>query len=184
MMKSFVLDAAAMLALWKRAHGYEPLRTDCVVTRTDGPDLDAVLGMEMRAWYAQRLLTDDPRLLPLTDIGPMLTLTATPSGDAVSSPLPDGCLRVAEVMVPRCARPALIVESLSDPLALAQSNPYACGGEHCPVAVVSRGSITVYGPRPAAVAGLKVLAVTEPADADTFPMTRALVSAMINHSNY
>lgn len=48
-------NRSAMLDLWRLLRAAEPLRLDCTVERTDGPDLDQIYCEEMRAWYLDLL---------------------------------------------------------------------------------------------------------------------------------
>ena len=51
------LTQADMLAQWKMRRYLEPLRTDCLISRSDGIDIDAYCVMEMRRWYLDLLAT-------------------------------------------------------------------------------------------------------------------------------
>lgn len=90
------LTQAQMLERWKRKRMVEPLRLDCTVVRTDGPDIDAILIDEMRSWY-----------LNLLDCGPISALapvdvTMTCKTDPLSNGRtvitdPEGCRRILSV---------------------------------------------------------------------------------------
>ncbi len=49
------LTREEMLAKWRTLRAVEPPRGDCTVDRSDGPDLEAIMEAEMRAWYLDRL---------------------------------------------------------------------------------------------------------------------------------
>ena len=141
-MQTITLDAASMLALWKRAHGYEPARTDCSIKRVDGPDLDSLLSLEMRQWYVKRLMEMPCHSLPLTDIASSVSTVASSMG-AASVTLPERCLRVASVKMANWDRPAIIVTDHDCADALAQANPFARAGCARPVALAEPGHLTL-----------------------------------------
>ena len=97
----------------------EPLRLDCTVSRTDGPDVDAILTEEMRSWY-----------LDLLDNAPISTLapvdrTATCKIDALSDgrlviTAPDGCRRILSVWFTGWDCPV----NVADEAAMNNFNPY------------------------------------------------------------
>lgn len=177
MMREVTLEKSAMLELWKRARGFEPLRADCAVTRTDGPDLDALLEMEMRAWYIRQLLTAPIEELPLSDIAPVLTLTTLREG-VVTAPLPEGCVRVARVMMDGWERSALIAESANHPLAMEQTNRFARAWRCRPVAIVEDGWITLHGVVSHPPRGLSVSAVMLPAPELPYVLTEAMIGRL------
>ncbi len=68
-----------MLALWRRALGFDTLRTDCSIEVFDGIDLDTVILERMRRWYLGLLDTADPSLLPISEIATSLVPEAAGS---------------------------------------------------------------------------------------------------------
>ena len=125
---------ARLLEEWKLRSRLEPLRTDCVITRTDGIDMDTYLLRELRAWYMRELATAPVDTLPLTDIAHGLTMTRAPDGAGMVK-LPAGCLRVVSVEMEGWHRPAVIVADHECAEAVAQTSPYSRGGVCRPVAV-------------------------------------------------
>ena len=169
-----------MLALWKRRHFLEPLRTDCSVTRTDSIDLDALCAENMRQWYLQLLAEGDPALLAPADISSAATLRRTDHG-TVALTLPDNAVRVLAVRLEGWEREAVPVAHDS-PDALRMANSFACGGVACPVAVVHPDrTLELYSPpNTATIPKVDMLL----AAADTGPETYAFderALALIGH---
>lgn len=48
------LTEKEMIDLWLLSKGYEPLRTDATIIRTDGVDIRAIARLECRRWYHRR----------------------------------------------------------------------------------------------------------------------------------
>lgn len=138
-------SAHEMLALWRLMRGYEPLRTDCLVTRTDGVDIDALLRHEIDMWYSRMLDTAPPAKLSVTDYTSLLVPTRAPDG-AASVARPTGCRRVVEVVMEGWEREGLLVTDPTSGIARAQSSPYARGGCVDPVVLVGRNTIRLYTP--------------------------------------
>ncbi|MCM1348033.1 MAG: hypothetical protein NC338_01360 [Firmicutes bacterium] len=175
-MELIELTPDAMLARWKRAHGFEPLRSDCTVTRTDGPDLDAMLTLQMNNWYTDTLLHAPLHMLPLTDIASEISMTVSPTGTAMAT-LPENCLRVASVMSQGWEQPALVVDNLQSAEALAQANPYAAGSTSRPVALVGAGWIKI-SPPPEPTDRLWIMAVAMPDTSRRYILTQAMLSSI------
>lgn len=173
-MLTLTLDKNAMLTLWKRSHGYEPARTDCTVTRTDGPDLDVMLSAEMRQWYITTLLEAPLNRLPVTEIADTVTTVASPPG-AASVTLPKRCVRVAEVKMHGWERSAVIVTDKQHPDAIAQTNPFGRAGIARPVAVLGYGTLTLW---PAGPALTTLKAVMLPDNDESFTVTPAMLALM------
>ncbi len=128
------LTRAEMLAQWKRRMYLEPLRSDCLVERSDGIDLDSYCEWEMRNWYLNLLATADMRYLSPVD----LTLTSTVKrmdGNRGSITLPAGTVRPVRVRLSGWQRDATIVTDVSSMAARRQFNPFSCGGVEEPVAL-------------------------------------------------
>ncbi len=90
------LTQCQMLELWRRKRMVEPLRLDCVVQRTDGPDVDAMLTEEMRRWYLE-LLDGGPRsALAPVDVTSTCKVDALSDGRMVITG-PEGCRRILSV---------------------------------------------------------------------------------------
>lgn len=131
-----LLTEQEMTRLWLLRKGYEPLRSDCRIDRSDGVDLDALSRSECRLWMEQLLKEGDPSLLVLHDLAkesePVLSITSVPS---VVTPLPDDCVRPVAVKLRSWLAPAEIVAADS-PKARRQYAACACGGIVNPVAIL------------------------------------------------
>jgi hypothetical protein len=91
------LSKSEMLEMWRRHCGVEPLRLDATVTRTDGPDVDALLTQQMRTWYVELLATAPESLLRVTDVKAKTSVSfAAGDGMAVIS-VPQSVVRVLRV---------------------------------------------------------------------------------------
>lgn len=90
------LTQARMLEIWKQKRMVEPLRLDCTVTRTDGPDVDAILTEEMRSWYLN--LLDSGPISALAPVDVTATCKIDPMSDArMVIKGPEGCRRILSV---------------------------------------------------------------------------------------
>lgn len=176
MVTVIVYTEARLLEEWKLRSRLEPLRTDCVITRTDGIDMDTYLLRELRAWYMRELATAPVDTLPLTDIAPGLTMTRAPDGAGMVK-LPAGCLRVVSVEMEGWHRPAVIVADPECAEAVAQTSPYSRGGVCRPVAVIYPDRMMLYTPPADAKAPSSVLAVTEPPEG-TYLLTERMLADM------
>lgn len=168
-----------MLAQWKLRRGFAPLRSDCVITRHDGIDLDALHRLEMRDWYLDLLDTAPVNLLALTNIAGDIAVVAHGDNTAAVT-LPENCRRVVEFQLGGWKRPAVITQPGSA-LALLQSNRYSRGGSENPVVVRHGNRLLIYSlPKDGAVAITRAMAVMEPADG-TYEMDEAALSLIRNY---
>lgn len=137
------LSTAEMLSVWRLRQQLEPLRSDCVVSRIDGSDSDALMIQHIDDWYETLLDTAPAEMLVLTDISTQVAMNNL--GEAMATViLPERCRRVVEVMADDWEQPAVIVPADS-PLALLQGNVYSRAGKSRPVAVVDRRVLRLYG---------------------------------------
>ncbi len=134
-----------LVELWRLMEGYEPLRTDCEVIRTDGIDLDSMIKERIDVWYRRILATAPVDKLPLTDFAPQLAVSRTPDGVATAS-LPPTCIRVVEVMMDGWVTPGRLVHDSASADWYAQMSEYSRGGCVEPVVLVGRDSVTLYSP--------------------------------------
>ncbi len=135
-----ILTEQEMTRLWLLRKGYEPLRSDCRISRSDGTDLESIARTECRLWMEQLLTEGDPGLLVLHDLAKetsvKFTMTLVPS---MITQLPDDCVRPVAVKLRSWLSPARIVKPDS-PLARRQYAPYCAGGVAAPVAVIHPGN--------------------------------------------
>ena len=131
-----ILTETEMTRLWLLRKGYEPLRSDCRIERSDGADLLALARGECRLWYERLLLTAPAGMLVLHDISKSndLRISMTITG-SVMVQLPEECVRPITVKLSSWLSPAEIVPA-GHPRALRQYTRYAAGGIVCPVAVL------------------------------------------------
>lgn len=137
------LSTAEMLSVWRLRQQLEPLRSDCVVSRVDGTDTDALLLQHIDDWYETLLDTAPAEMLVLTDVSSQVAMNNLGEGMATVI-LPERCRRVVEIMASDWQQPAVIVAPDS-PLALLQGNVYSRAGKSRPVAVVDRRVLRLYG---------------------------------------
>ena len=126
-----------MLALWMRRHFLEPLRSDCVVSRSDGVDTEAIAIDEMRRWYVRMLHEAPAEMLAPRNVALTVAMRRSPQGTGIIM-LPDNVVRVVAVKLSIWEREATIVTG-DDALCRVQCNRYSRGGVARPVAVVWPG---------------------------------------------
>lgn len=135
-----VLNETEMMRLWLLRKGYEPLRSDCRISRSDGADLQSAARMECRLWY-ENLLIDGPLdALETDDIKSheeVIVSTTLLHSSLIT--LPMDCVRVVAVKLRSWFAPAQIVTPDS-PLGRLQYASYAASGPVNPVAVLLPGN--------------------------------------------
>lgn len=89
------LSEPQMLDLWKTVLRLQPVRRDCAIERDDGVDLDALLLIGIKQWYAHLLATAPVEWLPIEDVKAQVTLTADDEG-IVTASVPPSCVRPIE----------------------------------------------------------------------------------------
>lgn len=129
-----VLSENEMIDLWLLRKGFEPLREDCRILRSDGADLRELARTECRLWYENLLLNGPREALEATDCSPGLSLSATPSGSILVK-LPANSVRVLDVKLKSWDAPARILP-WDSPEARRQRNRYFAAGPSRPVAVL------------------------------------------------
>lgn len=80
------LSESQMLQKWELLRGFEPLRLDCTVTRTDGVDLTQIHKAEMRRWYLD-LLDNGPaeKIIPV-EVSAQAFVTSSDGLTVVTAP--------------------------------------------------------------------------------------------------
>lgn len=158
------LSSDEMLAQWKLRRGFAPLRADCVISRTDGIDLDNLLRLEMRDWYLNLLATAPFEMLATTNIASDIAVVPTGEGGAVVM-LPESCRRIVEFQLDGWQRPAIIVDDPLCHLARIQANPFSRGLTVNPVVVKQQNRLFVYSiPAGSTPKITRAIAVMEPTD--------------------
>lgn len=155
------LSTEEMLGVWKLKRYFEPLRSDCEITRTDGVDLERLQMMEMREWYLNLLDNGNLSLVEVSDIARDVALKHQDDGSATIM-LPAECRKVVEVKLEGWNRAAIIVNPAS-PIAALQLSPYSRGRAEEPVAVAHQGYLHIYTPASTASRIASLKCVLEPA---------------------
>lgn len=169
-------SAADMLALWKLSRYYEPMRCDCEVTRTDAINLDSLLSLEMRSWYASMLTRLEGADLPLTDVTDLLSVTPVEGGLAAA--IPEKVMRVVTVEVEGWTSPARIVTDLTQPLNVALTNPFSCPQGASPAAEIHPGVLTLRSPQGRSLKLRRVLAAVMPGPDGPYPLSPAMLAEL------
>lgn len=129
---------AEMLRLRRRIAGFEPLRTDCSVTVTDGIDVDTLLLHGLRLWYLD-LLDHGPREWIAADDVAAESPAVLADGCTVISP-PARCRRILEVRLAGWRRAVVpLPQAEADRVMNLQLNPFTAATAACPVAAVCPG---------------------------------------------
>lgn len=90
-----VLTRSEMLDLWRTLRAAEPLRLDCTVSRLDGPDYEAALTAEMRAWYLDLLDRGPESALAPVDTAPRAQMSTLDGLTLIEAPA--DCRRILRV---------------------------------------------------------------------------------------
>lgn len=165
-----------MLAQWKLRRGFEPLRADCVITRSDGVDLDALLRLEIRDWYLSLLNTAPIEMLATTNIASEIALAKKDDSTATVI-LPQNCRRIVEFQLSGWDRPARIIDDVDSYDALLQHNPFSRGGCAQPVVVKHHNMLYIYSLPQGNVSITRAMAVMEPTDG-TYEMDEAALATI------
>lgn len=130
-----ILTEEEMINVWLLRKGFEPLRSDCRITRSDGADLREIARLQLRQWYLNLLLTADPDILipHQFSLSRLVSCRETPYG-SLSVTLPADVLRIIDIRHSALPAPTRIVEADSE-LARKQFNPFSAAGPTAPVAV-------------------------------------------------
>lgn len=124
-----------MIDKWLLREGFEPLRSDCIVSRSHGVNLREIARRECALWYEKLLREADAELLPVENLADdsSIMLSATLSGSIMFT-LPEKVVRPVGVKLSSWLRAADIVPPDSATARL-QRNPYLRGGMENPVAI-------------------------------------------------
>lgn len=142
-----LLTENEMTRLWLLRKGYEPLRSDCRIRRSDGADLETVARQECRLWLERLLAQADPSLLVLHDIAKeralSMSMTLVPS---LMIQLPQEVVRPLGVKLCSWLSPATICQA-GTPAARRLYLPYQGGGKVAPAAVIHPDNrLELFGP--------------------------------------
>lgn len=173
------LSSAEMLAQWKLCRGFEPLREDCEITRTDGIDLDALLRLEMRNWYLNLLKTAPIDMLAITNIANDIAIVKNDDNTGTIL-LPESCRRLVEFQLKGWKRPAKIIEDTNCHDALLQDNPYSRGGCEQPVVIKRGNRLHIYSLPDDNPQILRAMAVMEPTDG-SYEMDESALATILDN---
>ncbi len=160
----FNLDEEEMLELWKTRLRLLPARRDCTIERDDGIDIDQVLLLDIKEWYAWLLWHGDASLLPVEDLSGDVSPQIDDEG-VVTVPLPSQCVRPVEWRLDgwRCGVTQFHLAGSYE--ALCQRNIYLRGDTYSPVAVLHDDRMMLYSLSPGDVPSLAVArCVVRPVD--------------------
>lgn len=138
-----VMTEAELLAIWRRLLHFDPVRRECSVERADGIDVDDLLRLHLRAWYAQLLRTAPLDWLPVEDLRAEVTLSADTEG-VVTALLPERCVRPVEWQLAGWAHGVTAFAAPDSAVAQRQLNVWTRGGTQQPVAVAHDDRLMLY----------------------------------------
>lgn len=172
------LSSTEMLAQWKLCWGFEPLREDCEITRSDGIDLDTLLRLEMRNWYLNLLKTAPIDMLAVKNIANDIAIVVNDDNSGIVQ-LPETCRRLVEFQLKGWKQPAKIIDDANCRDALLQSNIFSRGGCEQPVVIKRNNRLHIYSLPDDNPSILRAMAVMEPTNG-TYEMDESALSTMLN----
>jgi len=89
------LSESEMLDLWKTMMQLQPAHYGCTIERTDGIDIDELLLIHIRKWYASLLLSAPDGIVPVEDVKDQLSVMVADNG-VVTAMVPPECVRPVE----------------------------------------------------------------------------------------
>lgn len=89
------LSESEMLDLWKTMMQLQPAHYGCTIERTDGIDIDELLLIHIRKWYASLLLSAPDGIVPVVDVKDRLSVMVADNG-VVTAMVPPECVRPVE----------------------------------------------------------------------------------------
>lgn len=128
------LNEQEMLDLWKTIMHLQQVRRDCVIERSDGIDIDQLLLIHIRQWYAHLLLTAPLEQVPVADVRDEVFL-ATDEQGIVTATLPERAVRPVEWRLQEWHRSVTQFLTPSSPQARLQASPYTRGGTWQPAII-------------------------------------------------
>lgn len=137
------LSEEEMVSLWRRVMHLDPVRRECTVERDDGIDVDGLLRLHLRQWYAQLLRTAPLAWLPVEDLRTQVTLTASTDG-VVTATLPVRCVRPVEWQLAGWQNSVTEFATPDSPMARRQHSPWTRSGTERPAAVLHGHRLLLY----------------------------------------
>ncbi len=177
MLRTFSISE--FVAYYRQQSGLAVTGSDCSIEVTDGIAVDGLIADALRRWYAEQLDTADPRLLPVSDVGPTLrpTAYAVPEG-ACRLVFPASTCRIIFVQPESTGAPAVPQPADAlDEVLRKQDNPYTAATAAAPEAVAVAGSRTEIYLWPTVTSIASAMAVIDPGS-DTFVLDEILLSRL------
>lgn len=138
-----VMTEAELLAIWRRLLHLDPVRRECTVERDDGIDVDDLMRIHLRRWYAQLLRTAPLEWLPVEDLSAEVAVSVDAEG-VVTAVLPERCVRPVEWQLAGWAHGVTAFEPPESAVARRQLNAWTRGGTQQPVAVAHDDRLMLY----------------------------------------
>ncbi len=142
-----ILTEDEMLNLWKLKKLMIPTRRDCAIERDDGIDIDQLLLLDIRGWYAALLAKGEAYLLPTADLSEHIVLTPI-NGNTSKFILPSNCCRPLELKLSTWNQSVFDFHAPNSFIAKSQRNEYMRAGEAYPICVQNDDEIIVSGYTP------------------------------------
>lgn len=165
------------VALWRKILNFDISRRECSVERDDGINLDELLKVHIRQWYAHLLSTAPAGWVPTSDVSSLAQVNVDKDGVATVI-LPEHCVRVLEIQMSGWHRP--ICEFLSPTCreSKMQISEWLRGGTENPVAVAYSDRLILYSVDTATQASiLRLYAVIRPYQ-DTYTFSHEAMSTI------
>ena len=131
------------VSLWRRVMHLDPVRRECMVERDDGIDLDDLLRIHLRQWYAHLLRTAPVAWLPVEEMRAEVSVSADNEG-VVTVLLPARCVRPVEWQLAGWERSVTAFALAGDPAAVKEQSPWTRSGQCRPAAVVYDNRLLLY----------------------------------------
>ncbi len=173
-----VFTMEEMVAEWKLRRGMMPLRTDAVVERIDGIDVDTLLRSMIRQWYGRLLLEAPAELLPQANLASKAQLKLADKFGAVEVKLPGECSRVLSVKLSDWTMAVSVLKASECEITeLLQRSPYSRAGVCNPVALLYPDRLMLYSTESASPQLESLNCVATPIDG-TIVLDTALLDTM------
>lgn len=173
-------NSTEILNLWKTIMHLEPVRRDCMIERDDGIDIDALLTLHIRQWYAQLLETAPAEWLPIEDVKNDCRLNLG-NDQVVTATLPPQCVRPVEWKLKGWQHSVTHFLKPGDPEAIVQQCEWTRGRSHCPAVIDMGNTMQLFSAASNSLPTLEVArCVVRPAD-DIYRFHAAALST-IPHS--
>lgn len=171
------LSENEMLALWRQVMNIDVNRTNCQVEVDDGIEIDALLRTHIKQWYDNLLETAPLQWLPQTDVASQAVATANSEG-VVNIELPNGCVRLSQLMLQGWQQPVTQFHQPDDDVALMQTSPYLRGALCNPVAVLYEQSVMAYSIEPGTQPVVTQLLAVMRNDAGKYVFSRSAIATI------